>query len=636
MKPATTTPNASAGARRFHRLCSLQYEGGFLGACELVFDVFFSCLIGGRGTGKTSVIETVRWVLDRPPEDPQRAREFDKLIKFVLGDGVARLKVQTSDGVVYFIERTATDAPRVVNERGEPVRFNLQKGLVFDADLYSQNEIEKMARDAGTQLKLLDKFIQADVDAVNEQIAAVMVQLRDNGSELAQVRGEVDLLREQTAELADIMEKLKGFVVEGSPDAADEVEREQTREVLRKQEVAAYSRMEKSLSDALIDLQRATGGVAGRVSECFDDEILEGPNREVISSLRDAVARGMSDFERKIGEAAAALKAQASDIADSRGELLRRHAVQEKRYKELLSQHEQERGRARERAILLKKQADLQDKAKRLRARQQDADKKERARSQLLQRLSQLRDERHGLRKKVAETLTAQLAPAIRVRVEQFGDTAAYESELGEALKGSKLRYGNIVEKIVSQIPPHELAAIVQRNDRKAIEDQLGVDGDRAARLLLQLRESPNLYRLEVVELVDRPVIELRDGDEYKESKALSTGQRCTTILPILLLDSERPLLIDQPEDNLDNAYIYETVVKSIHRAEGKRQLIFVSHNANIPVLGGANRVFVLESTGRQARIKAAGTVDEVKGDIETLLEGGSEAFMLRKQRYGY
>jgi len=138
------------------------------------------------------------------------------------------------------------------------------------------------------------------------------------------------------------------------------------------------------------------------------------------------------------------------------------------------------------------------------------------------------------------------------------------------------------------------------------------------------------------VELHDRPTIELKDGQDYKDSSSLSTGQKCTTILPILLLESASPLLIDQPEDNLDNAFIYETVVKSVLEVRGKRQLIFVTHNPNIPVLGDAQRVVVLQSTGRQASVKAVGTVDEVKDEIETILEGGKEAFEERKKRYGY
>ena len=67
-------------------------------------------------------------------------------------------------------------------------------------------------------------------------------------------------------------------------------------------------------------------------------------------------------------------------------------------------------------------------------------------------------------------------------------------------------------------------------------------------------------YRIQTVALDDRPSIELLDGDTFKESTHLSTG-RCTTILPT---QSERPLLIDQPEDNLDNAFVYDTIVRAL------------------------------------------------------------------------
>ncbi len=86
---------------------------------------------------------------------------------------------------------------------------------------------------------------------------------------------------------------------------------------------------------------------------------------------------------------------------------------------------------------------------------------------------------------------------------------------------------------------------------------------------------------------------------------------------------------------NLDNAFIYNTVVRSLLGTKGKRQLIFISHNANVPVLGAAERVFVMGSDGKRGRVSLQGTVDEVKDHIETLLEGGRGAFLLRKERYG-
>ena len=102
------------------------------------------------------------------------------------------------------------------------------------------------------------------------------------------------------------------------------------------------------------------------------------------------------------------------------------------------------------------------------------------------------------------------------------------------------------------------------------------------------------------------------------------------------MLDSANPLLIDQPEANLDNRFMVTTIVNSIRKVKSRRQLIFVTHNPNIPVLGQADRVFVLASDGRHGRIARVGTVEDCREDIVTLLEGGREAFMERKERYGY
>jgi ABC-type lipoprotein export system ATPase subunit len=166
--------------------------------------------------------------------------------------------------------------------------------------------------------------------------------------------------------------------------------------------------------------------------------------------------------------------------------------------------------------------------------------------------------------------------------------------------------------------------------------DQSGINVAQAVKVVEALHDHQMLFDLEAVELNDKPRIELKDGDVYKDSLSISKGQKCTSILPILLLDSDRPLLVDQPEDNLDNGFIYETVVRRIREVKNDRQLIFVTHNPNIPVLGDASKVFVFKSNGSKAWIEKEGTVDDCRTHIVDLLEGGEEAFKLRQQRYEY
>lgn len=130
--------------------------------------------------------------------------------------------------------------------------------------------------------------------------------------------------------------------------------------------------------------------------------------------------------------------------------------------------------------------------------------------------------------------------------------------------------------------------------------------------------------------------IELNDNGTYKPTDRLSTGQKCNAILPILLLDSDRPLIIDQPEDNLDNGCIHDTIVASIQAVKGRRQLVFATHNPNIPVLGDAEAMLVMKSDGANGSVQRTGNVDECKKEIIDLLEGGKEAFEQRMTRYKY
>jgi energy-coupling factor transporter ATP-binding protein EcfA2 len=116
----------------------------------------------------------------------------------------------------------------------------------------------------------------------------------------------------------------------------------------------------------------------------------------------------------------------------------------------------------------------------------------------------------------------------------------------------------------------------------------------------------------------------------------LSTGQRCTTVLPIVFAISNNPLIIDQPEDNLDNKYISDTIHKIIKQQKQDRQLIFITHNANIPVLSESEENIFLRYNDKKSSITDQGTVENVKESILNLLEGGEEAFKERMKLYNY
>ena len=129
----------------------------------------------------------------------------------------------------------------------------------------------------------------------------------------------------------------------------------------------------------------------------------------------------------------------------------------------------------------------------------------------------------------------------------------------------------------------------------------------------------------------------MRDGEQYREVGRLSTGQQCTAVLHLLLLDNPDTLVIDQPEDNLDNAFIADHIVNELRNSKTKRQFIFATHNANIPVFGDAEWIGILHEHEGRAQIQASGSIDadDVKELAASILEGGKEAFNRRREKYG-
>jgi ABC-type lipoprotein export system ATPase subunit len=126
----------------------------------------------------------------------------------------------------------------------------------------------------------------------------------------------------------------------------------------------------------------------------------------------------------------------------------------------------------------------------------------------------------------------------------------------------------------------------------------------------------------------------------FRSIEDLSTGQQCTAVLHLLLLDNQDPLILDQPEDNLDNAFIADRIVAELRRAKLNRQFLFATHNANIPVFGDAEWIGVLSVEDNKGLIKPEqqGAIDmpEVQKLAADILEGGKSAFNQRREKYGF
>ena len=106
----------------------------------------------------------------------------------------------------------------------------------------------------------------------------------------------------------------------------------------------------------------------------------------------------------------------------------------------------------------------------------------------------------------------------------------------------------------------------------------------------------------------------------------------------MLATSDPRPLVIDQPEDELDNRFLFETLLPALNGLKGRRQVIVATHNANIVVNGDADQVIQREAEAEHGHVVCAGAIEDppVRNAIVQTVDGGDEAFRLRRLKYGF
>ena len=197
------------------------------------------------------------------------------------------------------------------------------------------------------------------------------------------------------------------------------------------------------------------------------------------------------------------------------------------------------------------------------------------------------------------------------------------------------------IEKLCTAITPLDLAKLVQAGNALAIGQVEGIGLKWGTEIVRRFRALEYLHRLEVAPQPPSPVIKvLTKSTPAKEIPVgqLSDGQKHTILLAIALLgDSNEPLIIDQPEDDLDNAFIFSSVVRTLRYIKERRQVFIVTHNANIAVLGDSEIIFPMRREGGVGKTFERGAIDraETKRAVQNVLEGGPAAFLKRKAIYG-
>ena len=616
----------------------IEINGGFLPGLKTALPPGLICIIGPRGSGKSTLAEALRFAVKGNVGASKK--RLDLLQANIGNNGLVNLTLTTDAGLKHTLRRGLKQQPVLLTGEGRPVSgVDLDRGTYLPLDAYNGEEIESIADQVlgETRRALLDELRGPELSAIHLSLGENRRALEANADQIRAVRRSIGDLAERIEEFGDVRARLAALepVEETGPATA------YSKALKQQQRNAKEKRSAENFVDTLRSLTDGVENLKSRIEQARSAQVTEedSPNAEVFQGRQPQVEKSLSGAVKHLTSAATAIDEAIATAEQLRTELADVHAKQTVDFTELQKVHQEadERSRAR---------LDLQQRVARLEETEAEQTREKERLTQLLENRRALkgqflleREKVSTLRDTVAGELTHEAGEKIRVRVLRNADDLAYRNMMLQGLKGAGVRNHDEILDSLLQLRPEQLAQLVATDDHVGFDEACGFGPERAKKILASFRANVDPLQLEVVEIDDVVRIELNVATSaeamFKDAAELSRGQKCTALLPLLLARTQNPLVIDQPEDNLDNHFIYETVVNSIQRLKKKRQMIFITHNANIPVLADADLVIVMNSDGKIGYIEKSGSVDDCREQIVDLLEGGWEAFELRRKRYG-
>lgn len=609
----------------------IEVFGGYLDGLSIDLSKNLNTAIGGRGTGKSTLIELIRYALGLEPKSNESQKYFKDLIKGNLGIENGRVELQITSNQRYgqkykIIKRY--EEPIVIKNEDDTVSSLNINDILPDIEIYGQNEIIEIVSDEEAKLNVLNRFLP-NQEEKNSERNQIIKKLEDNAKQLVDKKQELQDASDEIERLPTLEEKVAFFKDAGITDKLGIIEHFSSEEEYIKKSLEMITTHKMDLPEVFIP---------------FDDDFIENtPNKEDFNTLKNIIASFNLEVKKIKDEYENLVKNKAREIEDVYDKWKEKKKASEKDIDQKIGSLEGLNDKtgpeiAFEYKETVRKIARIKPSVKNTQRLEENLKEITDERKILLEKLKSNRDSSFDeLRKAVKKINKGQLRGKVYIEI----NAGKNRKELIELLT----QIEGIGEKGLNWINDAEnfsLFSFIEHLDQgtEKLMEEYGITKSKAE-ILSNLSLKKRL-ELELVQLLDVIDVKLNTGNSeqevYKSLNKLSKGQQCTAILNILMLDNKDPLIIDQPEDNLDNAYIANNLVDGLRKYKLNRQFVFATHNANIPVFGDAELIGVMEEVDNQGVVKeeCLGSVDNknVKNAVINTLEGGNTAFQMRKAKY--
>ncbi len=616
----------------------IKLEGGLLDGVDIELSPNLTCIIGSRGAGKSTLLESIR--------EATGNKSFSKICESEVWPQNILLDYTDEAGQTQTFQREKNAS--VVN-RSDP-----DSGITsIPIESYGQGDtastIQHSEENPQVVINFLDAFL--DLKLLEAQDSEYIELLRSNQSEMNKLRINIISLPNAKKALENERRKLKAM------------EQSKAAEIVKLHNALLQERdFRKTLIDDLNKLVKTYRDILGdtnlfdKVAEMSDDRIVVGKEyffnvQRIINAFSVLVSSKSKELNDALAEKISELKTQLELWKAKESEI--QGQIDDKKQELIQQGIPFDLGKINQISKDIidyeKKVAKLQDDQKRL--------------VELLKERQELIQERQKNKREITRKHLAfakKIDENLKNSVDDFFVSIKYAESLYspdfedtlKTLMGWRTSQVMKSSVIARSIGVYDFVQAIKKKDigvLKAIKYQgeQFLRDDEIDNIITTLNDGFKYEDLECLKYDDHPQITVtKFVDESgvrknitKRISQLSLGQQQSVLLSILLLsDSDKPLLIDQPEDNLDSEFIFKTIVGNLRKIKEHRQVIIVTHNPNIAVLGDAELIIPLKSTSVHSQIISSGSIDN-DDTIKlccNILEGGDSAFKQRKNIYGF
>lgn len=616
----------------FPRLSHISVSSGFLDGLSLSLHAGLTTLLGPKGSGKSLLIELIRFGLDQQPSQPEILKDHSTKLEKRLGlYGKVTLTLIDSAGTEHVISRTYDPA------NGHPYEdapFDVAE--FFPCHLLSQGQIVRLAESGEEQIAFIDSFFdfRAHQRGIREQKDALTDLDKQVATQIRARKATDSLVREHrtlTERIEAIDKQLKSPIFG------------RYRMAQRKAQAAGASiQVLTELAGAVADSRNGAAAVAvPAIPDDLKDDPLVRRLTEKATTSREKVLAGYDELAQAVREATEEAEADRSAWLPDYQQL-------EKEHTDAISAAGGDAAKLnQQRAQLMKSRAEVEAKLRNARLQADRLRPTVEQRDAVLQRLREREGAYTKTRQERCEWFEKQSGGKIKARVDPGSNYENFHNRLEAMKRGSYLSAEDIATIVKNVSPEAFVRALLrydlsrQPKDLDQVSKATGLDEEKVVRLaefLLSENSYEDLLALEYsVTPTDRPTISYRLPDEtYAPLDQLSTGQKCTAFLVMTLCEGETPIIVDQPEDSLDIRSIWEDMCERLRLGKRSRQFVFTTHNSSLAVASDSDKFVVLAADGRRAEVVLSGAIDgpKVREEVIELLEGGQETYFLKQRKY--